>query len=204
MVNANSTTGRGGLNGSRIMDIVMVPGTSSAWALCNSGGTGQPLTGVRDNFARMTEVADFALISPVSPQDVKLARAESANPVYVRLNDDYVGYVLSTQNVKGAVSYIEDLVVSGASGVVFEYDVVHTPLWSELEPPSSAASWLLQQLNGEVLAVGNISWRSDSNIRVNNSFDLSEQISRRWASSPGAVIVGENYTAAQAATIASI
>ena len=156
------------------------------------------------NFARMTGVADFAFISPVSPQDVKLASRESTNPVYVRLNDDYVGYVLSTQNVKGAVSYIEDLVGSGASGVVFEYDVVHTPLWSELEPPSSAASWLLRQLNGEVLAVGNISWRSDSNIRVNNSFDLSEQISRRWASSPGAVIVGENYTAAlQAATIAS-
>lgn len=156
------------------------------------------------NFARMAEVADFTLISPISSQDVKLASRESKNPIYVRLNDDYVGYVLSTQNVKGAIGYIEDLAGSGASGVAFEYDVVHTPIWSELEPPSSAARWLLQQLKGEVLSIGDVSWGSDAIIRANSSFDLADKISLRWASSPGAVIVGENYTAAlQAAPIAS-
>lgn len=156
------------------------------------------------DFARMAKVADFTLISPISADDVKLAIGDSINPVYIRLSDDYVGYVLSTQNVKGAVGYIEDLAASGASGIAFEYDVVHTPIWSELEPPSSADRWLLEQLGGEVLAVGNVSWRSDATITANNSFDLSEKISRRWAASPGAVIVGENYTAAlQGAPIAS-
>ncbi len=151
------------------------------------------------NFARMAKVADFSIISPISPDDVRLARGDSTNPIYIRLNDDYVGYVLSTQNVQGAIGYIEDLAGSGASGIAFEYDVVHTPIWSELEPPSLAARWLLEQLGGEVLAVGNVSWKSDSNIMANNSFDLGEKISRRWKSSPGAVIVGENYTAALAA-----
>ena len=68
----------------------------------------------------------------------------SEKPVYVRLSDDYVGYVLSTQNVEGTVRYIEDLTKAGAAGIAFEYNVVHTPIWSELEPPSSAARWLLQ------------------------------------------------------------
>ena len=68
--------------------------------------------------------------------------------------------------------------------------------WSELEPPSSAAQWLLQQLGGKTLAIGNVSWMSDSKIEANNSFELAEKISRYWKSSPGAVIVGENYSAA--------
>jgi len=58
-------------------------------------------------------------------------------PVYIRLSDDYVEYVLSTQNVAGTVKYIEDLTREGAGGFAFEYNVVYTPLWSELEPPSS-------------------------------------------------------------------
>lgn len=156
------------------------------------------------NFARMAKVADFTIISPISPDDVRLARGESINPIYIRLSDDYVGYVLSTQDVLGALSYIENLAASGASGIAFEYDVVHTPIWSELEPPSLAARWLLEQLGGEVLAIGNVSWKSDSAIKANNSFELSEMVSQRWKSSPGAVIVGENYTAAlSAATLAS-
>jgi hypothetical protein len=156
------------------------------------------------NFARMAKVADFTIISPISPDDIKMASQESINPLYIRLSDDYVSYVLSTQNVLGALSYIEDLAGSGASGIAFEYDVVHTPIWSELEPPSLAARWLLEQLGGEVLAVGDVSWMSDSTIKANNSFELAEMISRRWKSSPGAVIVGENYTAAlSAAPIAS-
>jgi len=156
------------------------------------------------NYARMAKVADFTIISPVSPEDVRLASGESINPMYIRLSDDYVGYVLSTQNVLGTLGYIEDLAGSGASGIAFEYDVVHTPIWSELEPPTQAARWLLEQLGGETLAVGNVSWKSNSAIKANNSFELGEMISRRWESSPGAVIVGENYSAAlSAAPIAS-
>src|SRR5690606_38520298 len=147
---------------------------------------------------------DFTIVTPISPEDARLARGESINPIYIRLSDDYVGYVLSTQNVLGALRYIEDLAASGASGIAFEDDVVHTPIWSGLEPPSLAARWLLEQLGGEALAVGNVSWKSDSAIKANNSFELGEMISRRWESSPGAVIVGENYTAAlSAAPIAS-
>ncbi len=156
------------------------------------------------NFAEISKVTDFSLISPLPAQDVLLACSQSEKPVYVRLSDDYVGYVLSTQNVEGAVKYIEDLTKAGAAGVAFEYDVVHTPVWSELEPPSSAARWLLEQLGGKTLAVGNVSWASDSTIKANNSFDLAEKISRHWVNSPGAVIVGENYSAAlTAAPIAS-
>ena len=156
------------------------------------------------NFAEISKVTDFSLISPLSAQDVSQACKLSEKPVYVRLSDDYVGYVLSTQNVEGTVRYIEDLTKAGAAGVAFEYDVVHTPIWSELEPPSSAARWLLQQVGGTTLAIGNVSWTSNSKIVANNSFELAEKISRYWKSSPGAVIVGENYSAAlSAAPIAS-
>ncbi len=156
------------------------------------------------DFAEMTKVADFSLISPSSVQDVRLASGMSEKPVFVRLSDDYVGYVLSTQNVEGAVEYIEDLTNAGAKGVAFEYNVVYTALWSELEPPSSAARWLMQQLGGKSLAIGNISWKSDSVLSANNSFEMAEKLSLYWKSSPGAVIVGDNYSAAlSAAPVAS-
>ena len=156
------------------------------------------------NFAKMAKVTDFSIISPLSAQDAGAASQLSEKPVYVRLSDDYLGYVLSSQNVEGGVKYIEDLIKSGAAGVAFEYNVVHTPVWSELEPPSSAAHWLLGQLGGKTLAIGNVSWKCDATVQANNSFDLAEKISRYWKSSPGAVIVGENYSAAlTAAPIAS-
>ncbi|HEX7444810.1 MAG TPA: C25 family cysteine peptidase, partial [Methanothrix sp.] len=156
------------------------------------------------NFADISKVTDFSLISSLPAQDVSQACKLSEKPVYVRLSDDYVGYVLSTQNVAGTVQYIEDLTKAGAAGIAFEYNVVHTPIWSELEPPSSAARWLLQQVGGTTLAIGNVSWTSNSKIVANSSFGLAEKISRYWKSSPGAVIVGENYSAAlSAAPIAS-
>ncbi len=156
------------------------------------------------NFAEISKVTDFAIISPLSAQNVEQACQLSKKPVYVRLSDDYLGYVLSTQNVEGTVKYIEDLIKSGAYGFAFEYNVVHTPVWSELEPPTLAAHWLLGQLGGKTLAIGNVSWNCDSKVEANNSFEMAEKISRYWKSSPGAVIVGENYSAALiAAPIAS-
>ena len=156
------------------------------------------------NFAEISNSVDFSLISPLSIEDVRLASIMSEKPVYVRLSDDYVGYVLSTQNVEGAVRYIEALTKVGAEGLSFEYNVVYTPLWSELEPPSQAARWLLRELGGSTLGIGNVSWISDSKVEANNSFDLAEKVSRHWKSSPGAVIVGENYTSAlSAAPLAS-
>jgi hypothetical protein len=110
------------------------------------------------NFARMSQVADFMLISPLSAQEVGEVCLLSEKPVYVRLSDDYLAYILSTQNVEGAVRYMEDLKRFGAFGLAFEYDVVHTPVWAELEPPSQAANWLLKQIGGESLAIGNVSW----------------------------------------------
>ncbi|MDD1722086.1 MAG: C25 family cysteine peptidase [Methanothrix sp.] len=156
------------------------------------------------NFARMSQVADFMLISPLSAQEVGEVCLLSEKPVYVRLSDDYLAYILSTQNVEGAVRYMEDLKRFGAFGLALEYDVVHTPVWAELEPPSQAANWLLKQIGGESLAIGNVSWEYDKKLQANNSYDLAEKISRRWKSSPGAVIVGQNYSAALiAAPIAS-
>lgn len=156
------------------------------------------------NFADISRAADFTLVSPVSAEDARLAAGTSERPVYIRLSDDYVGYVLSTQNVEGAVKYIEDLTRAGVAGFAFEYNVVYTPLWSELEPPSAAAKWLLGQLGGKSLGIGNVSWKSDSRIEANNSFDLALKLCARWKSSPGAVIVGENYSASlTASTIAS-
>jgi len=156
------------------------------------------------DFAKMAKVTDFSLISPLSAQDVGQACQQSEKPVYVRLSDGYLGYVLSTQNVEGTVKYIEDLIKSGAHGVAFEYNVVHTPVWSELEPPTLAARWLLGQLGGKTLAIGEVSWNSSAKVQANSSFEMAEKISRYWKSSPGAVIVGENYSAALiAAPIAS-
>ncbi|MCX6672823.1 MAG: cell wall-binding repeat-containing protein, partial [Methanothrix sp.] len=156
------------------------------------------------NFAEISKVTDFSLISPLSAQDVGQACLLSEKPVYVRLSDDYLGYVLSTQNVEGTVKYIEDLIKSGASGVAFEYNVIHTPVWSELEPPTLAAHWLLGQLGGKTLAIGEVFWNSSAKVQANNSFEMAEKISRYWKSSPGAVIVGENYSVALiAAPIAS-
>ncbi len=156
------------------------------------------------NYADISKVADFVLISPAPAQDIGLASEMTEKPVYIRLSDDYVEYVLSTQNVDGTVRYIEDLTRRGASGFAFEYDVVYTPLWSELEPPSKSAQWLLEQLGGRTLGIGNISWESDSRIYADNSSDLAGRLSERWVSSPGAVIVGENYSAGlSAATLAS-
>lgn len=156
------------------------------------------------NFARISQAADFMVISPLSAQEVGEVCLLSEKPVYVRLSDDYLAYILSTQNVEGAVRYVEDLNSFGAYGLAFEFDVVHTPFWAELEPPSPAANWLLGQMEGESLAIGNVSWKYDRKLEANNSYDLAEKISRHWKSSPGAVIIGENYSAAlTAAPIAS-
>jgi hypothetical protein len=156
------------------------------------------------NFAEIANAVDFTIVSPVSAEDAHLIAGTSEKPVYIRLSDDYVGYVLSAQNVEGAVKYIEDLTRAGISGFAFEYNVVYTPLWAELQPPSAAAKWLLQQLGGKTLGIGNVSWKCDSRIMANNSFDLALKLSERWKSSPGAVIVGENYSASlMASTIAS-
>ncbi len=156
------------------------------------------------NYPDISKVADFTLISPSPSQDISLAAGMTEKPVYIRLSDDYVEYVLSTQNVDGTVKYIEDLNEKGAGGFAFEYDVVYTPLWSELEPPSQSAQWLLQKLGGRTLGIGNVSWRSDSWINANNSFDMARRLSERWERSPGAVIVGENYSAGlSAAPLAS-
>jgi hypothetical protein len=156
------------------------------------------------NYADISDVADFAVISPIQPADVKLAAGMTKKPVYVRLSKDYVGYTLSAQNVEGAVKYMEDLASSGASGLAFEYDVVYTPLWSELEPPSKAAKWLLNQLGGETLGIGNVSWKVDSRIEAKSHSELAGKISERWLTSPGAVVVGDNYSAGlTAATLGS-
>ena len=156
------------------------------------------------NFAQIAAASDFTIISPVSKEDAKVASSMSPKPVYIRLSDDYVGYILSTQNVEGTVKYIEDLTLAGAEGIAFEYNVVYTPIWSELQPPSPATQWLLQQLDGKTLGIGNVSWESDAAILANNSSDMAAKISERWMSSPGAVIAGENYSAAlSAAPLAS-
>lgn len=156
------------------------------------------------NYADISKTADFTLISPVSASDVRLASGMTDKPVYIRLSNSYVEYVLSAQNVEGTVKYIEDLSRAGAKGFAFEHNVVYTPLWSELQPPSNSARWLLQQLGGRTLGIGNVSWRCDSTINAKNGSDLAEKISEHWKSSPGAVIVGENYSAGlTAASIAS-
>lgn len=147
------------------------------------------------NYADISKATDFTLISPVSPSDVKLASSMADKPVYIRLSDSYVQYTLSAQNVEGTVNYIEELNHTGAAGFAFEHNVVYTPLWSELQPPSNSARWLLQQLGGKTLGIGNISWRSDSTIKANNSADLAGKLSTRWRNSSGAVIIGDNYTA---------
>jgi hypothetical protein len=147
------------------------------------------------NFAELSQIADFSIIAPLSTQDARLATGISQRPVYMRLNDDYVQHVINTQNVEGTVKYIEDLNSSGISGFAFEYNVVYTPLWSELEPPSNSARWLLQQLGGTTLGIGNVSWKCSSTVSANSSFQMAEKLSRRWKSSPGAVLVGENYSA---------
>ena len=43
------------------------------------------------NFAEISKVTDFSLISPLSAQDVGQACLLSEKPVYVRLSDDYLG-----------------------------------------------------------------------------------------------------------------
>jgi hypothetical protein len=151
------------------------------------------------SFADISKATDFVMISSLPAQDVGSACLLSNKPVYVRLGKDYLAHVLSTQNVEGVVKYIEELTKSGAFGLAFEYDVVNTPVWSELEPPSPAAHWLLGQLGGRTLAIGNVSWNCDDKLQANNSYDLAEKISRYWTSSAGAVIVSENYSAALAA-----
>ncbi|MDD1741705.1 MAG: C25 family cysteine peptidase, partial [Methanotrichaceae archaeon] len=148
------------------------------------------------NFAEISQIADFTIISPLPISDLGLVSGASQKPIYVKVNDDYIEYVLSTQNVEGTIDYIEKLIQAGADGFVFEHDVVYTPLWSEMEPPSKSAKWLLEQLGGEILKIGNVSWNAESEVHANNSFELAEKLSEYWKSSPGAVIVGENFSEA--------
>jgi hypothetical protein len=156
------------------------------------------------NYADISRIADFTVVSPISPSDMELASGMTNNPVYVRLSDDYVEYTLSTQNVEGAVKYIEDIILAGAGGIAYEYNVVYTPLWSELEPPSKSSKWLLKQLGGTTLGIGNVSWTCDSILTANNSYDLAKKVSERWKTSPGAVVVGDNYSSGlKAAALAS-
>jgi len=156
------------------------------------------------NLHDLAGTSDFVIISSVPVQDAELAARVSDTPVYVRLSDDYVEYMLSTQNVEGALNYIESLIRSGCGGILFEHNVVYTPLWSELEPPSKAAQWLIKALGMRTLGIGDVSWACNDTIRYNNSEELAVLVSSRWRYSPGAVLVGENYTAGiQAATVAS-
>jgi len=147
------------------------------------------------NFAEISDLADFMVVSPVAPADMKVASEMTETSVFVRLSDDYVEYTISTQNVAGTVGYIEKLIEGGASGMVFEYDVVYTPLWSELEPPSPSVRWLLERLEGKTLGIGDVFWKCDSRIYGNDSFEMAAEISSRWERSPGAVLVGDNYSA---------
>jgi len=147
------------------------------------------------NYAEISDSADFVVASPVAPQDMKVAAEMTETPVYVRLSDDYVEYTISTQNVEGTVDYIENLVSGGAFGVVFEYDVVYTPLWSELQPPSPSVRWLLDRLDGRTLGIGDVFWTCDSRIDANDSFEMASKIASKWERSPGAVLVGDNYSA---------
>jgi Peptidase family C25 len=148
------------------------------------------------NFAEISQIADFTIISPLPISDLRLAAGATEKPIYVKVNDDYIEYVLSTQNVEGTVNYIEKLGEAGADGFVFEHDVVYTPLWSEMEPPLKSAKWLLEQLGGHTLKIGNVTWNAQSRVYANNSYELAEKLSGYWKSSPGAVIVGENFSAA--------
>ena len=147
------------------------------------------------NYAEISDLADFMVVSPVAAADMKVASDMTDTSVYVRLSDDYVEYTISTQNVEGTVGYIENLARDGASGMVFEYDVVYTPLWSELKPPSSSVRWLLDRLEGRTLGIGDVFWNCDSRIDANDSFEMASEISSRWKKSPGAVLVGDNYSA---------
>ncbi|MCJ7445369.1 MAG: C25 family cysteine peptidase [Methanotrichaceae archaeon] len=147
------------------------------------------------DFGQISQIADFTIITPLPVSDVQLISGTNQKPIYVKVNDDYIEYVLSIQNVEGTVNYIESLGKAGIDGFVFEYDVVYTPLWSEMEPPSRSARWLLGQLGGHTLGIGNISWTAESRVQANNSFELAEKLSEYWERSPGAVIVGENYSA---------
>lgn len=87
------------------------------------------------NLYDLSGASDFVVVSSVPVQDAELAARVTDTPIYVRLSDDYVEYMLSTQNVDGALNYIESLIKSECDGIAFEYNVVYTPLWSELEPP---------------------------------------------------------------------
>ncbi|MHC1632146.1 MAG: C25 family cysteine peptidase [Methanotrichaceae archaeon] len=156
------------------------------------------------NYAEISNLSDLVIVSPVPPPDLKVAAEMTETPVYVRLSDDYVEYTISTQNVEGSLNYIEYLVQDGAAGLAFEYDVVYTPLWSELEPPSLSARWLLDRLDGRTLGIGDVFWDCDSRIEANDSFKMAETISQKWKRSPGAVLIGNNYSSGlTAASIAS-
>ena len=147
------------------------------------------------NYAEISDLADFVVVSPVAPADMKVAAEMTDTSVFVRLSDDYVEYTISTQNVEGTVGYVENLARGGASGMVFEYDVVYTPLWSELQPPSPSVRWLLDRLEGRTLGIGDVFWKCDSTIDANDSFEMASKIASKWEKSPGAVLVGDNYSA---------
>lgn len=147
------------------------------------------------NYAEISDQADFVVVSPVAPADMKVAAEMTETPVFVRLSDDYVEYTISTQNVEGTVGYVENLVREGASGTVFEYDVVYTTLWSELQPPSPSVRWLLDRLDGRTLGIGDVFWKCDSDIEANDSFEMASKIASKWERSPGVVLVGDNYSA---------
>lgn len=156
------------------------------------------------NLAEISDRADFVVVSPVEPADMRVVSSMAGAPVFVRLSDDYIEYTISTQNVEGTVGRIEDLAEEGASGMVFEYDVVYTPLWSELQPPSSSVQWLMERLEGRTLAIGDVFWGSDAVIEYNDSFEMASKVASKWDKSPGAVLVGDNYSAGlTAASIAS-
>jgi len=151
------------------------------------------------NYADLSKYADFVVASPVALPDMKVAADMTETPVFVRLSDDYVEYTISTQNVEGTVGRIEDLVKGGAAGIAFEYDVVYTPLWSELLPPSPSVLWLLDRLEGDVLVIGDLPVEGDARIEFNDSSDMASKIASRWERSPGAVIVGDDYGSALSA-----
>jgi hypothetical protein len=156
------------------------------------------------NLAEISDRSHFVVVSPVEPADMKVASSMAGTPVFVRLSDDYIEYTISTQNVEGTVRRIEDLAKEGASGMVFEYDVVYTPLWSELQPPSASVQWLMDRLQGRTLGIGEVFWDPDGVIEYNDSIEMASKVAAKWDESPGAVLVGDNYSAGlTAAAIAS-
>lgn len=165
------------------------------------------------NYEEIAKSVDIMIINPITTRDIRSISSnigEEAS-IYVLWRKAYIGNTMSVPNVKEALKNMEDAKDAGGKGVVLNYDIAYTPIWSELKTMPRSTSWFISQYSPEnITIIGNAnvslpSLKDVSRIRGEDILDTAARIASCWNHSQGVVIVNSTdyHGGVEAAPLAS-